>query len=47
MKEYFDKIPNNTYRKAVNNAYNNASLADIASMAVANAETEAAQSDCS
>jgi hypothetical protein len=44
MNAYFSKIPNNTFRSVVNNAYNNASPADIQSMANQNAQNEVAQS---
>jgi hypothetical protein len=43
MNAYFSKIPNNTYRKTVDNAINNASPADITSIAAQNAQTESRQ----
>jgi hypothetical protein len=42
MNVYFKDIPNNTFRKAVNNVINSTSTADINAMAAENLNTESA-----
>jgi hypothetical protein len=44
MKAYFSKIKDNTFKRAVENVFNNASTADIQQMTTDNAAVEAALS---